>query len=125
MDNKVRSTVFILLMATSAIAAEVHGKWTFEQTSPAGSTRMVTLNLKPEGDKLKGTVSMAGGDTSISDGKVDGDKISFAVKREVGGQTRVTTFKGLVDKDTLKLEITGQRGEPVKVTARRCPPDCP
>jgi len=45
-------------------------------------------------------------ETPISDGKVDGNNVSFSVKREFGGNSVVTTYKGTLDGDSLKLEIS-------------------
>jgi hypothetical protein len=44
-------------------------------------------------------------ETAIADGKIDGNNISFTVKREFNGNSFVTTYKGSLDGDNLKLEI--------------------
>lgn len=49
-------------------------------------------------------------DRQISDGKVDGNKVSFTVKIDRGGQTMVTTYKGTFTDDELKLKQTRQSG---------------
>jgi len=41
-------------------------------------------------------------ETAISDGKVDGNNISFAVKREFNGNSFVTTYKGTLDGEQLE-----------------------
>jgi hypothetical protein len=48
----------------------------------------------------------------ISDGKIDGANISFTVKAEFNGQTRVTTYSGTVAGDEIKMKQTreGQNG---------------
>jgi hypothetical protein len=126
MTKKLLFVALIALVASIAlIAADVSGKWTFEQQGRGGNTMTVTLTLKADGGNLTGTVSGGMGDTAISDGKVDGNNVSFSVKREMqNGNTFVTTYKGTVDGDTMKLDVTRPGrggGEPVttSVTAKR------
>jgi len=128
MTKKLLFVALIALAASVALmAADVSGKWTFEQQGRGGNTMTVTLNLKADGGTLTGTVAGGmgrGGDAEISDGKVDGNNISFSVKREFNGNSFVTTYKGTVDGDTMKLDITRPGrggGEPVTntVTAKR------
>jgi hypothetical protein len=129
MTKKLLFVVLIALVASIALmAADVSGKWTFEQQGRNGS-QTVTLNLKADGGTLTGTVSGGMGrggnaEQEISDGKVDGNNISFAVKREFNGNTMVITYKGTVDGDTIKLDVTRPGrggGDPVttSVTAKR------
>ena len=54
------------------------------------------------------------------DGKVDGNNVSFTVKREMGGNTVVTKYEGTVSGDEMKLKIIREGGPgPVEVTAKR------
>jgi hypothetical protein len=58
----------------------------------------------------------------ISDGKIDGANVSFPVKVEANGQTRVTTYSGTLSGDELKLKQTrqGRNGEQTAdITAKR------
>src|ERR1700685_597661 len=97
-------TLRILLigcLATAAIwAADVTGKWTAEMEGLGGNTMTVNMNLKADGDKLTGTVSGRNGDTDITDGKIDGDNITFKVVREFNGNQMTSVYKGKVDGDT-------------------------
>jgi hypothetical protein len=102
-------TTILLAVAFVAAAADVTGKWTYEmQGRGGGPARQVTLTLKQDGDKLTGSVPgmRGGGDTEISNGKVDGDKVSFEVKREFNGNTMVTKYSGTVAGDEMKLHTT-------------------
>jgi len=103
-------TTILLAVTVCLMAADASGKWTFEQQG-RGGTMQVTLNLKIDGASLTGTLSQPGRDgnameTAISDGKVDGNNISFAVKREFNGNSFVTTYKGTLDGASLKIEIS-------------------
>jgi len=103
-------TTVLLTVALCLLAADAGGKWTFEQEGRNGSVQ-VTLNLKIDGGTLTGTMARPGREgnmmeTPITDGKVDGNNVSFTVKREFNGNSFVSTYKGTLDGDTLKLEIT-------------------
>ena len=126
MTKKFLSVTAILCALTFALmAADVTGKWTYEQQGRGGNTTTATLNLKADGSKLTGAMSGGrGGEVEISDGKVDGNNVSFSVKRQMQGNEFVTTYKGTLDGDTLNLEITRpgfNGGEPTttKVAAKR------
>ena len=132
MNKKLLFTMIILLVvAVAAVAADVTGKWV-AQVAGRNGTQEVTFNLKAEGGTLTGTVTggmggRGGGGGApqanpISDGKIDGDNVSFAVKVDVNGQARVTTYKGTLSGDELKLKQTrtGRNGEQTAdITAKR------
>jgi hypothetical protein len=111
-------------LAMVALAADVSGKWTWEQQGRNGATTS-TLVLKASGSTLTGTLDGGrGGALEITDGKVDGNNVSFTVKRDMGGQTVSTSYKGTLDGDTLNLEFMrpgrgGAEPTPVKVAAKR------
>jgi len=131
MTKKLLFVVAILCALTFAVmAADVSGKWTYEQAGRNGNTTTVTLTLKAEGGNLTGTVSQPGRggqgtmESQITEGKVDGNNVSFKVSRDMRGTTIVTTYKGTLDGDNLKLEVTRpgfNGGEPqtTNVTAKR------
>lgn len=119
-----------LVFAFAAMAADVTGKWTYEQPGRGGNPgRPVTITLKQDGSSLTGSVPGMGrgGDnppppTQITDGKVEGDKVSFTVKREFNGNTMVQKFEGTVSGDEIKFKITrdGQNGPQTnEVTAKK------
>ena len=97
----------------------------------------MTITLKADGAKLTGSVpggmgrGGAGGGggtppapTEITNGKIDGNNISFEVTRDFGGNTMTTKYEGTLSGDELKLKITMpgfQGGDPrvTEVTAKR------
>lgn len=106
-------TTILLVVAFVAVAADVSGKWTYEGPGRGGNPgRPVTITLKQDGSTLTGSVPgfARGGDTPpdnpISNGKVDGNKISFEVKMSMQGNDIVTKYEGTLDGDSLKLKIT-------------------
>ena len=124
-------TAILLVLAMGAFAADVSGKWTYEQPGRGGNPgRPVTITLKQTGDTITGQVPGMGrgGDnppppSEITNGKIDGDHITFEVKREFNGNTMVQKYEGVLNGDELKLKITrtGQDGTPQtnEVTAKR------
>jgi hypothetical protein len=142
--------VFAILLAVAfvAAAADVSGKWTYEQPGRGGGNPVtVTITLKADGAALTGSVLGGfgggrgrgrGGDNGgaaptpppapapveISDGKVDGNTVTFTVKRETPNGSMTTSYKGTVDGDNMQLEVTRPGrggGEPQtnKFTAKR------
>jgi hypothetical protein len=106
------------LFAASAVAADINGKWTYEMTTPNGDKREGTFNFKADGDKLTGTVAGMRGETPISDGKIDGDNISFVVVRNFNGEERKMQYKGTIVGNELKLNVSfGERS--FDITAKR------
>jgi hypothetical protein len=103
--------VTVLLIATfGLLAADVSGKWVAEQPGRnGGPPRQVTFTFKVAGAALSGTVSQAGRngnmDSAISDGKVDGNNISFKVSREMGGDTITIQYTGTVNGDSINLKM--------------------
>jgi hypothetical protein len=108
--------------AMGAMAADVDGTWTASVQGPNNQTFDMKFNLKADGDKLTGTMSAPqGGDVAIEDGKVDGNKVSFKVKRQMGDNTFVLNYKGTVSGDEMKLTSSreGSDRPPREMTAKR------
>lgn len=107
----VRWIVAAGLATFSLLAADVTGKWTAEMQGQNGNTRTVTMNLKADGSKLTGTVSGGrGGEAEISDGKVDGNDVSFSVVREFNGNKMTSNYKGKVDGDVIHFNMKMEGG---------------
>jgi len=91
-------------------AADATGKWTAEMQGRNGNTMTVNMNLKADGAKLTGSVSGRNGDTDISDGKVEGDDVSFTVVREFNGNQIKQNYKGKLDGDAIHFTVTMEGG---------------
>ena len=128
------SGMILLVVALVALAADaVTGKWAYETQGRDGTPRQTTLNLKADGAKLTGDVAGGMGGRGgggggappaapISNGKVDGNNVSFEVTRDMGGQSMTTKYEGTVSGSELKLKITrdGQNGpQTSEVTAKK------
>jgi hypothetical protein len=103
-------TVALALFTTGAFAADITGKWTAETKGRDGETRTQTFTFKQDGDKLTGNVSSPMGETAISDGKVDGDNISFVVKMERNGNEIKMPYTGKVSGNEIQFKRESPRG---------------
>ena len=115
----IRSVAIILAFAAAAAAADATGTWKAQFQTPDGQTRENTIVLKQEGEKLTGTLtSMRGGESSIENGTVAGDEVSFDVMRNFNGNEVKFSYKGKVVGDEMKLTVTaGDRS--FEMTAKR------
>jgi hypothetical protein len=116
----VLAIALLTIVTTVAMAADITGKWKSEMPGRDGTPQVTTYTFKVEGDKLTGTISGRQGDTAISDGKISGDDISFAVVRNFGGQERKMEYKGKVSGDEIKISVQfGPDMPPREMVAKR------
>jgi hypothetical protein len=113
-------TAAAVLLAMTASAADVSGKWSAQVPGRNGQTRDTTFNLKADGDKLTGTMTGPQGDVEIKDGKISGDNLSFKVTLEFNGNSIVLLFKGVASGDQIKF-TRGREGadQTQEFTAKR------
>ena len=94
----------LLLAVAAASAADVAGKWVAQMPSRQGGTSETTFDFKVNGTSLTGTMSGTQGDPAeISEGKIDGDNISFVVVRKRNDMEIKMLWKGKVSGDEIKL----------------------
>ncbi len=99
------------LISFAAWAADVTGKWTGQMSGPNGDGFTITFNFKQDGSKLTGTVQGPQGDAiDISDGKIDGNKISFVVTIDVNGGMKIM-HDGTINGDEIKLNSKSDNGD--------------
>jgi hypothetical protein len=117
-----KSLALALLLSVCALGADVTGAWVAKVEGRQGRSMEMTFHLKADGGNLTGTVSGArGGETAITDGKVEGDKVSFQVKREFQGRSAVLNYEGVVAGDEIKFKqsVEGGQRPPREFTAKR------
>ncbi len=110
MKKILQMATLLPLMAISILAADPTGKWAASVPGRDGNTMTVSFNLKADGEKLTGTVGGMRGETDISDGKIDGDNISFSVVREFNGNTMKQNYKGVIEGDTIHFTVVREGG---------------
>jgi hypothetical protein len=112
-------SVCLLLLAGLAFAAAIDGKWISERKMERDGqsfTIVQTFDLKADGSKLTGNVTMAFGDMEprkmdIADGKVDGSKFSFSVMMSTPNGDFKTVYEGSVEGDMLKGTAAREGGQ--------------
>jgi hypothetical protein len=116
--------LFFALGSVSALAADFNGKWTGDVQGRGGNTMTLTFDFHVDGTTLTGKVTTPRGDVDISNGKVDGDNISFDQVLNFNGNSVTISYKGAADGDTIKFTRTfGGGGDrpPQDFVAKRAP----
>lgn len=94
------------MLSFSCLAADVSGNWKGTAESQNGSIER-TFSFKVDGTKLTGeTVSSFAGKSTITDGKVEGDKVSFTINVKIQDNEMAVSYKGVVTGDTIKFAAT-------------------
>jgi hypothetical protein len=109
--------IAVMGLSVMAVAAEdATGTWKATFETPNGS-QVNTFVFKMDGSKVTGTISSdMMGTQQISDGKVDGDKITFSFTSDFG----VISYSGTIKGDTMKLTLSAGNGQfTVEVNASR------
>lgn len=108
--------IVLLVMVSTAWAADVNGKWIAKTAGGQGQDSEITLIFKADGAKVSGTLNNSAmpGDVEIQEGKIEGDKISFSLKRSFGQNDMKVVWKGTVSGDEIKFTrgIEGGMGGP-------------
>jgi len=115
MSSLVRAWVLAAstIVAGIAFAADVSGTWTASFETQVG-TQTYTYELQVQGNVLTGkTKGNLTGENAISDGKIDGNKISFVEKATYQGMPLVFNYTGELKGDQIhfKRELMGNPAE--------------
>jgi len=112
--------VLIAAFALTASAADISGTWKATAEGPQGSMER-TFVFKVDGNKVTGeTQSQMLGKSTINDGKIDGDNLSFSITVNLGGNEMKVNYTGKVGATEMKLkaEITGS-DQTIEWTAKK------
>jgi len=92
------------LVLASAWAADISGTWKGSMDM-MGQAMELSFTFKADGNTFTGTTAgPQGGENQVTNGKIDGDKISFTVKTT--GQMEMTiNYSGTVKGDEMKLTM--------------------
>jgi len=102
-------------------AADISGNWKATAEGPNGGMER-TFTFKVDGSKVTGeTTSSMMGKSTISDGKVDGDTVTFTITGNLGGNEMKLNYKGKVAGDEIRFtsEMAGGGGQAIEWTAKR------
>jgi len=93
----------LFFVASSALAADVDGKWTGTVSTPNGDFPQA-FTFKADGATLTGSMTgLDGAEVAIKDGKINGANISFSVSLDFGGMPFMLSYTGVVAPDQIKL----------------------
>ncbi len=105
-----RFIVTMIVFAIAAFAADISGNWKGTAEGPQGALER-SFVFKVDGTKLTGeTTSEMLGKSTIADGKVDGDNISFSITASMGGNELKLNYKGKVTGNEIQLTSEMQGG---------------
>ena len=123
--KSILAVLFLALGSITALAADFSGKWTADVTTPRG-TQTLTFDLHVDGAVVTGKVTSPRGDSDITDGKIDGDTITFTQTVNFNGNDFKMTYSGKADGDTIKFtRAMGDRGSSDFVAKKGAPAAAP
>jgi hypothetical protein len=109
----------LFLSPAIAVAADITGTWTGAMRGPDGNADFqLSFTFRQDGAKFTGTVQGPQGEPiPITDGKLDGDKLTFTVS--FNGMT--ISHEGTVSGDEIKMTSKSDQGFGGEVTLKRAP----
>ena len=120
MKRKIFITAALLCCFAVAFAffADLNGKWTGVLTAPDGNDYPLNYTFKIDNDNLTGKGESMQGTIDLTEGKVKGDSLSFAI--DVGGVKVLNTGKYFATGDSISLTVDYQ-GMKMHSTLKRAP----
>lgn len=118
---KILAPVLLVVLA-GGVTADVSGVWRGQATDPQGGAQELTLTLKVDGASLTGSLSTSpeAPPFVIVNGKVDGDRISFAAQRiRPSGDTVRFTIAAVVTGDRMAGTVVDPGGDTIRLALRR------
>ena len=117
-----RRLLFLVLACATfgglLLAGDISGTWTGMMA--AGDNQIpLTYKFTQDGAKLTGTVTGPGGDLPLADGKVEGDKLSFSVMVDMGGQPSKFSSTGTIKGEEIVLETKAESFSAPPMTLKR------
>lgn len=103
MVRKIWLAVLFMTFATvGALAADFNGKWHAEFDTQIG-VQKYTYDLHVNGATVTGKAINERGEVAITDGKIDGNNITFVEALSFNGMDIKITYTGVIDGDTIKF----------------------
>ena len=100
---------------TISRVVEIGGHWLCKFEIPDGDPMEITFTFKVDGSKLTGLMTYPLGDQvyrlDITEGKVDGDNVSFVIVNKEPKRETTSTYKGKVAGDKIEFTLEVQSGQ--------------
>jgi hypothetical protein len=108
MKRKILITAALLCSFAAAFAyfAGISGKWSGTLNAPDGNQYPLNYTFKEDNGKLTGSGHTSQGETEVTEGKIKGDSLSFAI--DVGGVKVLNTGKYFAAGDSIGLDVDYQ-----------------
>ena len=105
MKRKILFTTLLVCFFIGAFAffADLNGKWTGVLNAPDGNQYPLNYTFKIDNDKLTGTGQAPQGSIDLTEGKVKGDSLSFAI--DVNGVKVINSGKYFSAGDSISLNV--------------------
>jgi hypothetical protein len=100
--------LFAAFTAAGAHAADINGKWTAEFNTQMG-VQKYTYEFHVDGATVTGKAINEHGETAITEGKIDGNTITFVENLSFNGMDIKISYTGKIDGD--KIKFTRQVGD--------------
>ena len=114
-----RLLFLLAAMAFTVFAADITGTWKGTADTANGKTER-TFVFKVDGNTLTGeTTSDMLGKSTIENGKIEGDDISFTITAKFQDQELKLRYTGKVAGDEIKLHVESDIGVNADYTAKR------
>jgi hypothetical protein len=122
MMRKLGLTALLFVFGSvAALAADFNGKWN-AQVQGRNGTQTLVFDFHIDGSTLTGKITTPRGDMDISNGKVDGDTITFDQVLNFNGNSFTISYTGKANGDTIEFTrqfgVAGDR-PPQQFTAKR------
>lgn len=109
----------LLAFAPALFAGDIDGKWTGDVQTPDGNSISLTMNFKSDGGSVTGTITGPTGDVAITEGKIDGDTLTFKLDVDANGTPLSFKCTGKLKSDELAMKMDGGADLNLEFTAKR------
>jgi hypothetical protein len=111
MKRKIFITAGLLCCMTAAFAffADVNGKWSGVIAAPDGNEYPLSYTFKADADKLTGQGQSPQGAIDVTEGKMKGDSISFAIDVNGVKVTNWGKYYSAGDSISLNMDYQGMK----------------
>lgn len=101
-----RRLCLALLLPMLSAAAELSGTWSGSMTGRDGNQREVSFRFVADGPRLTGSMlGPTGNEIEISDGKVQGEEVTFKIVLQWNGNPAALLYRGRLTGTELRLKM--------------------
>ena len=117
---KRRLSILIAAVCATAFASDISGNWKATAEGPNGNMER-TFTFKVDGNRVTGeTTSSLLGRSTITDGKIDGDTVTFTITAKLQDNEMKLTYKGkITDKEIVFESSAGGGGQTIEWHAKK------